>query len=148
MGRMARTRFDLLHPTVNRRVNEKQADQIAYHDRKARERSFKIGQRVVVRNQIPGRPWVPGIVAEVQGPLTYLVRLDTGQIWKRHIDHVREVGVSNDVQTSTTDTEVSDVLIPTDIIIAQMTLLPCLNLLQKILEVLPCQVQVPMLILH
>ena len=69
---------------------------------------------MAVRNQIPGRPWVPGIVEEVQGPLTYLVRLDTGQIWKRHIDHVREVGVSNDEQTSTTDTEVFDVLIPTD----------------------------------
>ena len=71
---------------------------------------------MVVRNQIPGRPWVPGIVEEVQGPLTYLVRLDTGQIWKRHVDHVREVGVSNDEQISraTTDTEVFDVPIPTD----------------------------------
>ena len=44
MGRMVRTRFDLFHPTVNRRVNEKQADLKAYHDRKARERSFRIGQ--------------------------------------------------------------------------------------------------------
>ena len=40
MGRMVHTRFDLLHPTVNRRVNEKQADQKAYHDRKAREREI------------------------------------------------------------------------------------------------------------
>ena len=55
---------------------------------------------MVVRNQIPGRPWVPGIVEEVQGPLTYLVHLDTGQIWKKHVDHVREVGVSNDKQIS------------------------------------------------
>ena len=99
---------------------------------------------MVVRNQIPGRPWVPGIVEEVQGPLTYLVHLDTGQIWKRHIDHVREVGVSNDEQTSTTDTEVFDVLIPTDNSSTNDT--P--YLLQKILEVLLCQVQVPMLILH
>ena len=103
---MVRTRFDLLHPSDNRRVNNKQADQKAYHDRNAREKSLRIGQRVVVRNQIPGRPWVPGIVGEVQGPLIYLVRLDTGQIWKRHVDHVREVGVSYDEQTSrgTTDT--------------------------------------------
>lgn len=92
MERTVRTRFDLLHPSDNRRVNEKQADQKAYHDRKARERSFTIGQRVVVKNQIPGKPWVPGIVEKVQGPLTYLVHLDTGQLWKRHVDHIREVG--------------------------------------------------------
>ena len=88
---MLRTRFDLLHPSDNRRVINKPADQKAYHDRKARERSLRIGQRVVVRNQIPGRPWVPGIVEEMQGPLTYLIHLDTGQRWKRHVDHVREI---------------------------------------------------------
>ena len=56
MRRMVHTRFDLLHPIDSRRVNNKQADQKAYHDRKTRERSLRIGQQVVVRNQIPGRP--------------------------------------------------------------------------------------------
>ena len=119
IGRMLRTRFDLLHPSDNRRVNNKQADQKAYHDRKAKERSLRIGQRVVVRNQIPGRPWVPGIVEEMQGPLTYLICLDTGQRWKRHVDHVREIGGSNDEHdeqnfSRTIDTEVFDAPMPTD----------------------------------
>ena len=60
IGRMLRTRFDLLHPSDNQRVNNKQADQKAYHDRKVKERSLMIGQRVVVKSQIPGRPWVLG----------------------------------------------------------------------------------------
>ena len=74
---------------------------------------------MVVRNQIPGRPWVPGIVEEMQGPLTYLICLDTGQRWKRHVDHVREIGGSNDEHdeqnfSRTIDTEVFDAPMPTD----------------------------------
>ena len=116
---MLHTRFDLFHPSDNQQVNNKQADQKAYHDRKARERSLRIGQRVVVRNQIPGRPWVPGIVEEMQGPLTYLIHLNTGQRWKRHVDHVREIGGSNDeldeqISSRTNDTEVFDAPMPTD----------------------------------
>ena len=68
---MARTRH---HPRDNRQVNERQADQKAYHDRKARERSLTVGQRVVVKNQIPGKTWVLGTIEKVQGPLTYLVQ--------------------------------------------------------------------------
>ena len=49
---MTRTRH---HPSDNRQVNERQADQKAYHDRKARERSLIVGQRVVVKNQIPAK---------------------------------------------------------------------------------------------
>ena len=27
-----------------------------------------------------------------QGPLSYLVQMPEGQVWKRHVDHIRELG--------------------------------------------------------
>ena len=61
----------------------------------------------------------PGIVEEMQGPLTYLICLDTGQRWKRHVDHVGEIGGSNEEHdelnfSRTIDTKVFDAPMPTD----------------------------------
>ena len=113
MGRMIRTRLDLLHPSDNKRVNEHQANQKQYHDKRARQRSFKVGQRVVVRDQNPRKPWVPGTIEKLQGPVTYLVRLDTGQLWRRHIDHLREIDDSSvEAASKTTETEIINVPVP------------------------------------
>ena len=43
----------------------------------------------MVRNLRTGPNWVPGIVAEVLGPITYLVDTDEGQCWKRHADQIK-----------------------------------------------------------
>ena len=39
------------------------------------------------------------------GPLTYLVQVDTGQLWKRHLDHLR---VRGDKPASGEDTRPQD----------------------------------------
>ncbi len=36
--------------------------------------------------------WVVGVVVERHGPLSYSIQLPSGQLWKRHIDHLYEVG--------------------------------------------------------
>ena len=36
--------------------------------------------------------WKPGVVVRRQGPLTYLVQMDSGQLCRRHIDHLRDLG--------------------------------------------------------
>ena len=36
--------------------------------------------------------WKLGVVVRRQGPLTYLVKMDSGQLWRRHIDHLRDLG--------------------------------------------------------
>ena len=43
----------------------------------------------MVRNLRPGPDWIPGIVTEVLGPVTYLVDTDGGQGWKRHADQLK-----------------------------------------------------------
>ena len=37
----------------------------------------------------PGK-WEKGTVLERTGPLTYVVELGDGRIWKRHVDHLRQ----------------------------------------------------------
>ena len=36
--------------------------------------------------------WISGVVAQQLGPLTYLVDVSGGHIWK-HVDHLKELGV-------------------------------------------------------
>ena len=33
--------------------------------------------------------WLPGVVTDKHGPLTYLITLDDGRIFRRHLDHIR-----------------------------------------------------------
>ena len=49
----------------------------------------------MVRNFRPGDKWVPGEVVKRLGPLTYRVKVKSGDVWKRHIDHVRDRGVGD-----------------------------------------------------
>ena len=71
---------------------ENQAAQKSAHDRRAKEREFHVGQEVMVKNLRPGPKYVPGVVVERQGPLSYLVSVQNGINWRRHVDHLKELG--------------------------------------------------------
>ena len=73
LHRHIRTRLDLIRPDYFSRVLAKQAQQKAQHNRRAQEREFFVGQSVMARNVRPGPDWVPAVVIERLGPLTYLV---------------------------------------------------------------------------
>lgn len=89
MQRDLRTRFSLLQPDAENSVLENQDRQKSSFDRRSRSRSFVEGDRVMVRNFRSGPDWVPAVVIEVLGPVTYIVETDYGQHWKRHVDHVK-----------------------------------------------------------
>ena len=92
LGRRVRTQFDLLRPHCDSKVDRKQGRQKADHDRHARSRELHIGQQVMARNLRPGVQWVAGVIVERLSPVTYLIQIDTGQLWKRHVDHLRVCG--------------------------------------------------------
>ena len=89
MGRQLRTRLDLLHPDGGSVVLEHQNQQKQQHDRKSRPRDFHVGQNVMVRNFREGPRWVQAVVVERCGPVSYLVQTLNGNVWKRHVDHVK-----------------------------------------------------------
>ena len=89
-----RTRLDLLRPSIQKRVQEKQADQKHYHDAHSKYREFDIGQSVLVRNLRDGAKWIPGTIVERTGPVSYRVQV-SDQVWRRHTDQLLEHSVSS-----------------------------------------------------
>ena len=104
-GRIPRTRLDLLFPDPASRVEEKQAQQKRDHDQTARERTFVIGQPVLVRNFPAGDSWIPAQVMKLVGPLSFIVQLENGRQVKRHQDHIRQRLVSSEHSSA-------DILVP------------------------------------
>ena len=87
--RMIRGPLDLLRPDFKNYVNQKQYNQKLNHDKHAKTRSFNIGDHVMVRDFRQANPsWVEGQIERKLGPLSYLVKIDEGICWKRHVDHL------------------------------------------------------------
>ncbi|XP_058840923.1 uncharacterized protein K02A2.6-like [Topomyia yanbarensis] len=78
-GRQIRSRLDLLLPKNEAR---------AAPNRVVRE--FKDGDRV--RDFLSHDKWKFGRIVEKTGKLRYIIRIDDGRIWERHIDHMVGVG--------------------------------------------------------
>ena len=90
LKRELRTRLDLLKPSLSDQVIQKQTTQSDHHNVHARMREFDIGQAVMIRN-FRGQPkWLPGEIVQKNGPLSYVVKTQTGLSWKRHVDHLKE----------------------------------------------------------
>ena len=86
----------------------KQAQQKSQHDRRAQHREFFVGQTVMARNLRPGPDWVPTVVVERLGLLTYLVETSNKLLWKRHIDLLRELSMRNSNTEPQEDTSPND----------------------------------------
>ena len=89
LKRSLRTRLDLLKPDVNSSVCLEQAKQKSYHDRRCRVCEYSVGQPVQTYNFRSGPRWVAGVVVRKLGSLTYLVQVNSGVFWRRHVDHLR-----------------------------------------------------------
>ena len=104
LKRKFRTRLDLLRLDSTVRVGERQLSQKCDHDRRAKEREYSVGDNVTTRNYGNGPKWMSSVVIERRGPLSYTVQLESGLLWWRHIDQLRDgvnVSPQSDVETST-----------------------------------------------
>lgn len=59
-------------------VADKQTVQKSNHDQHAHGREMTVGQLVMARNLRPGDAWIPGVVVEVLGPVSFLVDVGEG----------------------------------------------------------------------
>ena len=67
----------------------RQAKQKAQHDKHAKSRSLVPGAAVLARDYGGADKWVPGIVLQRLGPITYSIEISNGRIVKRHIDQLK-----------------------------------------------------------
>lgn len=91
MGRRPKSRLDLLRPDLRAKVVRKQEKQKEGHDLHARERQLKPGDNVYVKNfrSSSNQQWLPGVILTQSGPVSYVVKLIDGRVFRRHQDHVR-----------------------------------------------------------
>ena len=89
LGRELRTRLTPLRPSVGEKVMDSQSKRKATHDAHSRFREFYPGDRILVKDLRKEHTWWPSSVAERSGPKSYVVVLNDGRVWKRHLDHIR-----------------------------------------------------------
>ena len=89
MKRILRTRLSLVKPNLASAVEEKQHQQIKYHDTKGvKSRELRVNQPVLVRNHRDSKErWIPGVIVKKKRPLTYLVKCGQ-RIRFVHIKHL------------------------------------------------------------
>ena len=105
MGRRLRSHLSMIHPgvkeigeatqeLVQEKVRATQNRQKKWHDKRAKPRSFIIGDQVLVLNFGRGPNWLPGKVTSIRGPVSVTVELADGRSVKRHYDHIRASSLS------------------------------------------------------
>ncbi len=90
LGRTLRSRLDALKPSLSTRIERQQTQQKHHHDRRARRRTFHVGDLVLARNFGRGSRWVRGCILQQTGPVSFKVKLEGGVTWRRHQDHIRK----------------------------------------------------------
>ncbi|XP_062708968.1 uncharacterized protein K02A2.6-like [Aedes albopictus] len=80
-GRQIKSRVDLMVPKIGVQNSPRGEDTTV--------RSFSVNDRVAARDFLSNERWRFGVVAERIGKLHYMVELDDGRMWKRHIDQLR-----------------------------------------------------------
>lgn len=89
-GRNLRTKFDLLLPSTQNLVQEKQ-NRIQKKFKRPHEVFFESGDVVWARDyREHSKKWIKGIVSQVLGRRTYIIEVDSGKTWKRHIDQLKK----------------------------------------------------------
>ena len=81
-----RTRFDLMRPSIEDKVQNKQAEQKGYHDKNSKQRGFTAGEEVMAQNNT-GTKRLPDVMTKRIGPESYEVKVGD-PIWRRHIDQI------------------------------------------------------------
>ena len=87
-GRRIRTRLDMLKPSPNDHVEQKQSQQKSNYD-SYRTTAFVRGEQVYARGFGTGPKWLLATIEEVPGPVSYMARLEDDRIVRRHQDHLR-----------------------------------------------------------
>ena len=77
-------RFDLLRPSLEKKVLSKQAEQKQFHDQHTHMQELDPGDRVLVKYHLDQ---IPGVIIQRVGNLSYLIRLDDCRVWRRYINN-------------------------------------------------------------
>ena len=110
LKRKPRSHLDILKPNLSSRVQSNQLRQKFVHDQGAQIRGFSISDPVFIRNVPNSSPtWLPGVIIESRGELTFYIELQDGRMVRRHIDHIRHRSCTPNQPSDVSN----DILLPT-----------------------------------
>ena len=72
-------------------LRRKRAQRKTEHDRHSKRQDFSVGQMMMAKNFRCGPKWIPAVIDDKLGPLSYLVETVDGELWRRHVDHLKHV---------------------------------------------------------
>ncbi|KAL7873357.1 hypothetical protein AOLI_G00124280 [Acnodon oligacanthus] len=75
-------------PYVTSEVDKAQEVQCTRREIHAKARSFKVGDKVLVRDYRRGEKWTLGVVSAETGPVSYTVNIGSSEHWRRHADQM------------------------------------------------------------
>ena len=104
-----------MKPNIRQTVESKQLSQKINHDTTTNVRSFHIDDQVLVKNfHNSGKKWLQGQIIKSIGPLSYLIKLSDGRIFRCHIDHLRKCHIPQNPKYVVNDSipDFSDVIFP------------------------------------
>ncbi|XP_068680374.1 uncharacterized protein [Montipora foliosa] len=81
-------KLDLVYTEMGRKVRVSQCVLKEKHDLHVKKRIVKERDEVWARNVCQGPKWMPGIVQQSNGPISFEVELEDGRKWRRHQDHL------------------------------------------------------------
>lgn len=100
MNRRLRTLLNTIHPdNIQHRKTEAQIDK----NSRQKHRESNVGQDIMFRNFGRGPRWLPGTVINKEGPSSYRIETEKGEVVNRHIDQmirIRETQNEDDVEDS------------------------------------------------
>ena len=85
MKRRLRTHLDQLKPDLSKKMESKQSRTV---DLNTKERSFTVGETVLIHNWAKGPRWLPGVIQKFHGHVNVEVKTAQGNV-HRHIDQIR-----------------------------------------------------------
>ena len=115
LNRRPRRRLDLVKPNIRQRVEINQLSKKIYHDTTAKVRPFVINDPVLVKNfSNSGAKWLQGHVIKAVGPLSYVIKLNDGRVFRCHVDHLRKCTFTEEQPAMANESahDVSDVVFP------------------------------------
>ena len=98
MNRQLRTLLDTVHPNTSR---QRKREQQFERNVKKTQREIDIGKNVMYRSYIGAQKWMPGKIVDKEGPSSYRIETQEGNVVHRHIDQlvkVREKEKDSDVE--------------------------------------------------
>jgi len=71
-----------------------------------REKHYEVGDEVMCRNYGEGNKWIQGKIIQNLSPVTYLIKISKGNIYKRHLNQIIDCKIKKEAEVRMNEDDV------------------------------------------